>query len=162
MTSSVGVAVVPEVLRFGHDEAVAGEDDRPGHLAVVREGERPDVRSGERASAYGEPRPAVAAAGGELERHEQVGAARQGPRADARELARDVVGGEPLALGAGFASLEPVRGQELDARLCRCCDGLRGRQRGQDDERADDEGESRSCHAVLFCGADLYGPRGGP
>ena len=133
-----GVAVVPEVLRFGNDEAVAGEDDASAHLAIVGEGERPNAsRGGERvraAACHGQPRSAVAAAAREFERHEHVGPARQGPRPDARELRGEVVGGEAFALGPCFASLEAVRGQELDVRPC--CRGAGGLSvwRGRADE----------------------------
>ena len=38
-----GVAVVPEVLAVGHDDAVAGEDHVARHVAIIRERERANI-----------------------------------------------------------------------------------------------------------------------
>ena len=46
-----GVAVVPEILALGHDDAVAGEDHGPAHVAVVRKGQGTRVGRRRRAVA---------------------------------------------------------------------------------------------------------------
>ena len=109
------VAVVAEILRFGHDEAISGEHDRTGDIGVVGERQRLHVRGrdeGPRLGAGaqdGEGRARVLRAGREQERLIEVLLSRQRLRADPRQLARDVVGRQPLAVGPGKPPVELSR-----------------------------------------------------
>ena len=121
------VAVVPEVLAVGHDDAVAGKDDRALDIAIVGEGKRPragaraltryeaagDAISRRKRDADAHLRSAVARAGGELERRLESVASRERPRADALQLRDDELAGEGFALRPGHAAAESFRRQRL-------------------------------------------------
>ncbi len=80
-----GVAVVPEVLRLWHDDAVAGEYDWSADLAIVGEGERDDVFCGvEGRGPDDRARSAIATAGSEREGDEHIAVSRQRLGAHAR------------------------------------------------------------------------------
>ena len=111
-----GVAVVPEVLAVGHDDAVAGEDDGPAHVAVVRKGQGARIGRREGRASGADRRPAVPRAGGELERRVEVAAPGQRLRADAFQLRDDELPGERFALGARHPAAEAFGGQCLHVR----------------------------------------------
>ncbi len=115
-----GVAVVAEVLRLGHHQAVAGEHH--GAARFGRVGERQRQREAGAANVFGratrrrdrDGRSAVLRARGERERHAEVGEPRQRLGADALELVDQEVGREPLAWSSGQPAVELAGRQRLD------------------------------------------------
>ena len=144
----VRVAVVAEILAVRHDDAVAGEDDRPLHVNVVGKGQGPR-RCPDRASPDGVPRgglqterdrgSAIARPGRELERHREVGLSGEGPGADSPQLRDDELPGQRFAFGARQSSGEALRGERLHVRpepgrVRGRMSGRRGRQRERQDD----------------------------
>src|SRR5207248_2358209 len=114
-----GVAVVPESLTLGDDDAIAGENDGPFDIAVVRERQsahgRATARGGTGACMTDvDGRSAVARAGCEVKRQEKILLPGQRLRADLLELGDEKLGRQMFAVRSSETALHARRRQRLN------------------------------------------------